>query len=152
MIPYVDVSDWNTPYDKYIFDWDQIARPSPNPGLGASDATTNDTALIQQKLGVSQTGHWNPQTSTALAAFQATLGRPPTGEPDPLTLAALGIYDPYGGAPGSYRSWVEGGAEPGSIGRDVSTVTNQIPRWAWIALGVTFGGLAYFSWRRRGRQ
>jgi len=155
MIPVLDISDANAPYDKGIFDWDQIARPSPNPGtagLGAMDAASNDTALIQQKLSVPQTGVWDQATAAALSRFQGMVGRTPNGIPDPLTLAALGIYDPLAGAPGSYRQWIAGGSRPGSIGRDLATVTNQVPQWAWLTLSVLFGGLAYFSWRRRGRS
>lgn len=111
-----------------------------------------DTALVQQKLGVAQSDVWNPQTESALVAFQQSRGIDASGNPDPATLAAMNVYDPVAGAPGSFQRYLAGGAEPGHFGRDLATVTNQVPRWAWVLLGLTFGGLAYYSWYRRKGQ
>jgi hypothetical protein len=110
-----------------------------------------DTSLVQQKLGVSETDAWNQQTEAALATWQGQHGIDVSGNPDPISLAAMTVYDPVAGAPRSFHESLATGKEPGTFGRDYATVMNQIPRWAWLALGVSFVGLAYLSWWRRGR-
>jgi hypothetical protein len=110
-----------------------------------------DTALVQQHLGVPQTDTWDQPTEQALTLWQGQHGVDPSGNPDPITLAMMQVYDPIAGAPRSFQTSLATGKEPGHFGRDFSTAMNQIPRWAWILVGVGFGGLAYLSWRRRGR-
>jgi len=111
----------------------------------------SDTQLLQQNLGVAPTDAWDQTTEQALTAWQGQHGFDATGNPDPITLAALQVYDPIAGAPLSYHRSLATGEPPGHFGRDFSTAMNQIPRWAWIVMGFGFGGLAYLSWRRRGR-
>lgn len=111
----------------------------------------SDTALVQQKLQVPQTDAWDQNTQQALMAWQGSQGLDASGNPDPITLAAMQVYDPISGAPASFHRSLATGEEPGHFGRDFATVTNQVPRWAWVLVGLGFGGLAYLSWRRRGR-
>jgi len=111
----------------------------------------SDTTLIQERLGVSKDGNFRQQTAEALQSYQRSHGLAETGNPDPMTLAEMGVYDPIAGAPSEWREHYEGGERPGTFGRDVVTAMNQIPRWGWLTMGVAFGGLAFFSWWRRGR-
>lgn len=102
----------------------------------------SDTAFVQRQLNLTPTDQWSPQTEASLRSFQSAAGLFPTGVPDVATLSLMGLYDPVAGAP----------SEPSEFRRNLSTATNQIPRWAWVLFGVGFGGLAYLSWRRRGKE
>lgn len=111
----------------------------------------SDTALVQQKVGQSPTDAWSQPLEQALLSYQSQHGITPTGNPDPFTLWAMQIYDPVAGAPSSFQQEVATGKPAGHFGRDLATVTSQVPRWAWITVGLAFAGLSYFAWRRRGR-
>lgn len=111
-----------------------------------------DTALLQDKLGVSQTDAFNEATESALRQFQEQQGLAPTGLPNPQSAAALSIYDPVAGASAEQQRYLAGGDKPSHFGRDLTVALNQIPRWGWITGGVLFAGLAALSWYRRGRQ
>lgn len=109
--------------------------------------------LVQRRLGVPVSNEWDPVTLGAMAAFQG--GRPggfpmsPHGHPDPATLINLGYYDPIAESSPKQRAYLQGGEKPGTFGRDLAGAANQVPWWAWIAVGVGLMGLGYASWRRR---
>lgn len=71
------------------------------------------------------------------------------GHPDPNTLANMGDYDPVEHWPSAQRKFaVESGAkEPGTFFRDLGTVNNQVPQWAWLVLTGVFGLVAYLSYK-----
>ncbi len=52
-----------------------------------------------------------------------------------------------------YRAYMLGEAEerPGTFMRDVAGAMNQIPRWAWLVLGVGLVGAGVYSWRKRSK-
>jgi len=109
--------------------------------------------VVQQNLGVPQTGQWDATTMGAMASFQAAGNRPlqmyATGEPDPATLINSGYYDPLEAMPSSWRQYVQGGQAPGTFWRDLGVASNQVPQWAWLFMGVLFVGLGYYVHRKR---
>lgn len=40
---------------------------------------------------------------------------------------------------------------PGTFMRDVAGAMNQLPRWAWLALGLSLVGVGVYSWRKRSK-
>jgi hypothetical protein len=111
MIRTVDLSNWNSPYDLYIFDWPQISggwekmkreglaggtlvgnvlglgeEPPPGNGVAAPqqcDFTSGDLVRqVQASLGVPQSGIFDDETC---AAWHEEFGEPPNA----AALAAL---------------------------------------------------------------
>jgi hypothetical protein len=88
MVPAIDVSNWNSPYDNYVFDWPLISggwermKEAGLAGLGEGpvvcDFTAGDLVLqIQGALGVPPTGVFDEATC---AAWRDEYGTPPTIE------------------------------------------------------------------------
>ena len=105
--------------------------------------------MIQKKLGVPASGHWDPITLGALAAFQA--GQPalvPSGHPDVPTLALLGYYDPLQALDPKWAGYVKGGKRPGTFGRDLASASNQAPQWAWLGVGALLLGVGFWTWKK----
>jgi len=107
---------------------------------------------LQRNLGVRVTGEWDATTYGALLAYQQSgRGAYPmssSGHADPATLANLGYYEPLEAFPGGMREYLAGtGEKPGTFMRDVGTAIDQVPRWAWGAAAVLFGGFAYLAYR-----
>jgi hypothetical protein len=71
----------------------------------------------------------------------------PHGHPDANTLINMGQYNPIEHWPASQRDFVEKGEKPSTFGRDLGTVNNQVPQWAWFIMAGGFSVLAYFSYR-----
>ena len=115
-------------------------------GLGSID-------VVQRNLGIPVTNEWDAQTMAAVTIYQDSGRGPlatfPTGQPDPATLVNLGYYDPLEDMPARQREYLEGGERPGTFLRDLGTASNQVPRWVWIAVGVLFLGMAYYTHRKR---
>jgi hypothetical protein len=92
-------------------------------------------------------------TIGALAPFQDSGQGPlpmfPSGQPDPATLINLGYYDPLDDMPRAQLDYLEGAERPGTFWRDLGVASNQVPQWVWIALGVVFLGLGYYTHRKR---
>lgn len=107
--------------------------------------------LVQQRLGVRQTGSWDKATDGAVLAFQQRKGQPypmdPTGRPDGATLANLGYFSPGEVFPAKWDDYLAGGEKPGTFARDLETALDQVPRWAWGVMAVAFGSFAYMAWR-----
>jgi hypothetical protein len=118
-------------------------------GLGSLD-------VVQRNLGIAQSGQWDAQTMASMTVFQdsgqGALAMYPTGQPDPATLINLGYYDPIEDMPRKQRDYLEGGERPSTFLRDLGTASNQVPQWIWIALGVFFTGLAYYTYRKRQKK
>jgi hypothetical protein len=91
-----------------------------------------------------------------LVNFQQAQGGPlpmiPHGHPDPNTLINMGQYDPLESWPSSQRDFIQNGEKPGTFFRDMRTVNNQVPQWAWLVLAGTFSLLAYLSYRNHRKQ
>lgn len=105
--------------------------------------------LLQKNLGVPPSGKWDPITLGALAAFQASQKNlAPSGHPDVPTLAMLGYYEPVSQLSPRWAGYVNGGPRPGTFGRDLGSASNQAPQWAWLAVGVLFAGVGYWTWRK----
>jgi hypothetical protein len=106
---------------------------------------------VQQRLGVHSSGQWDAVTDGALLAFQsAGHGQYPMdahGHPDAATLANLGYYATGDIFPQPWVDYLGGGAKPGTFVRDIETAIDQVPRWAWATVAVSFGLFAYMSWR-----
>jgi hypothetical protein len=108
---------------------------------------------VQQRLGVHASGQWDSATDGALLAYQqsakgATYGMDPNGHPDPATLVNLGYYAPADLFTEEWASYLAGtGKKPGHFGRDLRASIDQVPRWAWALLAVSFGGFAYMAYR-----
>lgn len=99
MIPVVDTSDWGSPYDQGVFDWDRISGGSlsgnllgigddaPSPSgttlpetevVGQCDFAQGDVVKqIQQQLNVPVTGYFDDATC---AAWYEQFGEAPTAE------------------------------------------------------------------------
>lgn len=107
--------------------------------------------IVQARLGIPPTGRWDAVTDGAVLAYQrAGLGQAqmaPHGHTDAATMVNLGYYAPTEIFPGRWGDYLAGGERPGTFGRDMSTAINQVPRWAWIGMTVTFGLFAYLAWR-----
>lgn len=92
----------------------------------------------------------------ALVAFQQSgtgpLPMAPHGHPDPNTLINMGKYDPMEHWPNSQVQYLTTGQEPGTFLRDLSGVSNQVPRWAWFAVGGVFLVLSGLSYRKHRKQ
>jgi len=110
---------------------------------------------VQRVLGVSLTGKWDNTTRGALLAYQQSANdiRYPmdaTGHPDPVTLVNLGYYKPEEVFTEEWSGYLAGGPKPGHFGRDLRAAIDQVPRWAWVTIAVTFGAFAY--WSAKGRD
>lgn len=106
--------------------------------------------IVQQHLGIPQTGKWDAVTDGALVAYQhraATYTMSPDGHVDPATLANLGYYDPAQLFADDLALSASGGAHPSTFVRDLETAIDQVPRWAWGTTAVLFGLFAYLSYR-----
>jgi len=115
---------------------------------------------VQQRLGVQQSGHWDSATDGALVAFQqapkgASYPMDANGHPDPATLVNLGYYAPADVFTEEWSAYLAGqGPKPGHFGRDLRAAIDQVPRWAWAIVGVSFSVFAYMAYktdRKRGR-
>ena len=49
-------------------------------------------------------------------------------------------------APDNLRAYASGGAPMGTLRRDISSASSQIPQWAWIGIGGVSLVLAYRSY------
>ena len=107
--------------------------------------------IVQRKLGVPVSDEWDAVTLGALTAYQASGAGPwpmyPNGHPDVPTLYNLGYYDPADYLTREQRRYIEGGEKPGTFLRDLGTASGQVPRWAWIAVGVGFVLLGIYAYR-----
>jgi hypothetical protein len=114
-------------------------------GIGSID-------VVQKKLGVPGSQHWDPVTLGAMTAYQASKAgvypMSPHGHPDPPTLVNLGYYDPIAELPEAQRDYVEGGDKPTTFFRDLGSAANQVPQWAWVALGVSFVAIGVWTYRK----
>jgi len=109
------------------------------------------TELLQSRLGVPRTGHWNAQTDGAIVGYQQTgKGAYPmraTGHPDPATLANLGYFAPKDVFTSGWAGYLTGGNKPGTFGRDARAAIDQVPRWAWATVAGAFSIFAYVAYR-----
>jgi hypothetical protein len=106
--------------------------------------------IVQQHLGVPQTGKWDDVTGGAILAYQHThhtYDMSPDGHVDPATLANLGYYDPGNIFTDEWEAAVASGERPSTFSRDLETAIDQVPRWAWGTTAVLFGLFAYLSYR-----
>lgn len=114
-----------------------------------------DVSNVQQNLGVPVTGNWDARTSGALAPYQQGSSAPlimhPTGQPDPATLINLGHYDPRDYLPRAQRTYLEGGARPGTFFRDLGTASNQVPQLVWLLVGSGLVALGYYVYRKQSK-
>jgi hypothetical protein len=76
----------------------------------------------------------------------------PTGQPDPATLINLGQYDPRDYLTRAQRSYLEGGARPGTFFRDLGTASNQVPQLVWLLVGSSLLGLGYYVYRKQSKS
>lgn len=107
--------------------------------------------MIQSKLGVPRTGHWDSATHGALVAYQSS-GKGPypmraTGYPDAGTLANLGYFEPKEMMTAGWADYLDGGSKPGTFGRDLRTSIDQVPRWAWGTVAAAFSVFAIMAYR-----
>jgi hypothetical protein len=118
---------------------------------------SEQVTALQRRLGVAATGEWNDVTLGALAAYQGSgRGRHRMlahGHPDAPTLVNLGYYEPSKFMPAAQSAHVLGLAErPSSLGRDLSALSNSIPRWIWITAGIAaLGAAIYVHKQSKGR-
>lgn len=107
--------------------------------------------VVQSRLGVPRSGHWDRTTDGAILAYQSSgKGQYPmraTGHPDPGTLANLGYFDPKEMLPERWANYLGGGEKPGTFGRDVRTAIDQVPRWAWGTVAAAFSVFAIMAYR-----
>lgn len=103
MIPAVDISKWSTPYKYYIFDWAEVARPSPNyadagvfKGSGLGVLGQAETLPPVQVMG-----QCNFVESSLVSQIQAQLGVPDTGYFDDETCVAW--HERFGEKPNAER-------------------------------------------------
>lgn len=93
-------------------------------------------------------------TPAALRAFQQREGLPATGVVDAPTLVAAEIYDPVNAGP----SWIQarlGGdlsAQDSGTSRNIMTLFNQVPWWAYLTGGVLCLGWASYAWYQAERK
>ncbi len=124
-----------------------VSAPSWSRG---SDQKVSSIEAAQGRLGVPVTGVWDSTTDGAAVAYQAGgegfLPMEPSAHIDPPTLINLGYYDPLAELPSEQRAYVEGGARPGTVLRDLGTAVNQVPRWAWGVSCIAFYLLAYSAY------
>jgi hypothetical protein len=112
-----------------------------------------DISDIQAKLGVPKTNEWDRSTLAAISTYQGRQGGELemhiTGSPDPATLINLGYYNPVDELPRRYASFLEGSTDqPSTLGRDLATLSNQVPQWIWIVSGIGMLGVGYYIYRR----
>lgn len=112
----------------------------------------SDIVALQAALGIPQTGEWDHATLGAMQAYQQAGGgvypMTPHGHPDAATLANLGYYAPGSLFPSRWTEYLSSGAEhPSTFTRDIATSLNQVPRWAWATVAVTFAVMGYFAYR-----
>jgi hypothetical protein len=91
------------------------------------------------------------QTVADLVSYQRTgSGLPmfPHGHPDPATMINMGAYSPDSFWTEGQKRYLEGGQRPSTLLRDLQGVSNQIPRWAWLAAGGAFVLLGILALRR----
>jgi hypothetical protein len=108
--------------------------------------------IVQRKLGVPVTDEWDAVTLGALTAYQSSGAGPwpmyPHGHPDPATLYNLGYYDPIEELTAEQRAYVEGRRDkPSTFFRDLGGASAQVPRWAWIAVGVGLIAVGIYTYR-----
>jgi hypothetical protein len=106
--------------------------------------------VVQQRLGVHQSGQWDSTTDGAILAYQHRTGQYPMdahGHPDPMTLVNLGYYAPADIFTPPWADYLAGGSKPGSFVRDIETAIDQVPRWAWITVAASFSLFSYMAWR-----
>lgn len=118
-------------------------------GLGALGGILD----VQATLGVPQTNTWDRATLAALSTYQGRqhgeLAMHITGSPDPATLINLGYYDPIDELPRRHADFLAGRSDqPSTLGRDLATLSNQVPQWVWIVLGTGMFGVGYYIYRR----
>ena len=113
---------------------------------------------LVSKLGLPAGSGWAAVTPAALIALQQAGGAYPmlpSGRFDPQTALNVGYYkieDAFSPAQVAYVK--ANGAKPGSLGRDIATLSAQVPQWAWLILGVGFlglGGYVYYRSRKKAR-
>jgi hypothetical protein len=51
------------------------------------------------------------------------------------------------GMPSSIREYAMTGKPPSAIGRDLVTVANQVPRWAYFGIALGAGWMAWRAWK-----
>lgn len=109
---------------------------------------------LAKKLGLPAGSDWSAITPAALMQMQRAAGvypMQPSGRFDAQTALNAGYYkleDAFSPAQVSYIK--ANGTKPGSLGRDIATMSAQIPQVAWILLGVGFLGLGgYIYYRAR---
>lgn len=102
---------------------------------------------VQGRLGVPKSGRWDGMTMAALAHYQGSHGLDVTGHPDPQTLASLGYYKPEDVFTKKWSDYLAGGDKPGTFGRDLMTSIDQVPRWIWGGLAVSFSVFAVMAYR-----
>lgn len=51
--------------------------------------------------------------------------------------------------PAAVQRYAAGGDTPSAIRRDLVTVSNQIPRWGYLAFAGVAAWMAYRSWKRK---
>jgi hypothetical protein len=107
--------------------------------------------LVQGRLGLRPNGTWDSATDGAVLSYQqrgrGTYPMVPHGYVDAQTLANLGYYAPAEVFPRGWAEYLAGGDKPGSLGRDLGTSIDQVPRWAWGVMAVVFGGVSYLTYR-----
>lgn len=107
--------------------------------------------VVQSKLGVPRSGHWDRATDGALVAYQSggkgAYAMRATGHPDAATLANLGYFDPKEIMTEGWADYISGGNKPGTFGRDLRTSIDQVPRWAWGTVAAAFSVFAVLAYR-----
>ena len=160
MIRTVDISKWGTPYAYNIFDWNQIARPSPNwsglaggvlkgSSLGVLGQNDNN---VEQLETVHVFGTCDFVEGDLVTQLQAQLGVPQTGYFDEDT--CTGWYEQFGEKPTVASLTAALPAECGSARVPTCPALEDAPRGLSTASMVLIGGgvaaaAIYLMTRRR---
>lgn len=162
MIPKLDISDWNTPYDKGVFDWDKISGGQAKlrarglaggsltgDALGLGEETTESDETVPETRIVGQCDFTGGDT---VRAIQEQLGVPVTGVFDEATCA--GWLEEFGEPPTARSLEASTDAACASIvvPRCASLDekrASQLPVGLLAAAAATAAVAGYLIWRQR---
>ena len=107
---------------------------------------------LRSKLGLPAGSSWEDITPAAMLALQKAGGvQPmvPSGRFDPSVALNTGYYRLEGVLTSDQAAYVAGsGAKPGTIMRDITASSAQVPRWAWLLIGFGLMGVGGFMYYR----